>query len=128
MKRDLQNPKKHILLFRINEQELAYIKEQAQKAGISTSAYARQACLNAKIKSITDEIATKELIRECANLGRLGGLFKYWLTAPKTLDCQCHTTKNDRATIIKIIDKIYSTQNLLCDTIDKILVKRNSKY
>lgn len=124
-KKSKPTSKNHIVHFRLNEQELAYIKERANQAGIKPSTYMRNACLNAKIHSNIDFDVTKALLQESANLGRLGGLFKLWFTAPKTFNCTCRVTTKDRTIAMKIIDKIYTTQSIMCDKVDEILKKRN---
>ena len=121
------NPKTHTLHFRLTENELNYIKQKASESGLTPSAYARKSCLNAKLNSVLDLDAVKDLIKISANLGRLGGLFRLWQTSKKTLTCQCKVTTNDKTVIMRLLEKTYSTQNLLCDKIDEILLKQNSK-
>lgn len=117
--------KKYIVHFRLNENELHYIKTKAKEAGITPSEYMRKATLNVSIESKIDLDISKLLLKECANLNRLGGLFKWWFTQPKPLTCEHLASLNDKITIMKVINKIYEVQDNLYDKIDKILKKRN---
>lgn len=56
------------------------ISLKAKKTGLPSSVYMRNIALNYPLKSVVDQVALDELIRAKADLGRLGGLFKKWLT------------------------------------------------
>ena len=46
----------------------------------ATGTFIRKAVLNYPLRSVVDELALDQLIQAKADLGRLGGLFKLWLT------------------------------------------------
>lgn len=64
----------------VTPEEKAEIEYAAKTAGLSASAYLRQLGLEHEPKSILDLHAVKDLSLALANLGRLGGLLKLWLS------------------------------------------------
>ncbi|MCM8735503.1 conjugal transfer protein TraJ [Azospirillum sp. A1-3] len=74
--RDRQRP----LKVWVNAAERARIEAQAEAAGLSVSAYLRNVGLGHQPRSVVDLDAVEQLIKVNADLGRLGGLLKLWLT------------------------------------------------
>ncbi len=66
---------------RVNELELVEITERAKMCGVLPSEYLRSLSLNYSISSKVDKWAFKELSNSRADLGRIGGLFKIWLSS-----------------------------------------------
>lgn len=64
----------------VTPEERATIIEQAARTGLSQSAYLRALGLNTPVRAIADIDAVMELLRLNADLGRLGGLLKLWLS------------------------------------------------
>ena len=64
----------------ISESEEKIIKAKASESGLSMSAYLRAAGLRRKITSVRDHAMAQGLMKVAADLGRLGGLLKHWLT------------------------------------------------
>jgi hypothetical protein len=63
------------------------IKRLASNAGLSVAAYLRNVALGYRLRSMIDLNCVQELILINADLGRLGGLLKLWLTDdPRTAD------------------------------------------
>ena len=56
------------------------IKSQAARAGLSIAAYLRRVGLGYEIQSTVDKDYIIQLSKINADMGRLGGLFKLWLT------------------------------------------------
>jgi len=61
--------------------EKAEIGKKAAAHSLSASAYLRRLGLALPVESTVDQTAVLELIKINADLGRLGGLFKMWLTS-----------------------------------------------
>ncbi|HYF89661.1 plasmid mobilization protein [Azospirillum sp.] len=74
--RDRQRP----LKVWVNAAERARIEAQAEAAGLSVSAYLRSVGLGYQPRSVVDLDAVERLAKVNADLGRLGGLLKLWLT------------------------------------------------
>jgi len=71
----------HIMI-RVTEEEKEQIRRKAEMTGHprATGTFIRKAVLNYPLRSVVDELAVDQLIQAKADLGRLGGLFKLWLT------------------------------------------------
>lgn len=63
----------------LSPEEHKQFANQAAKARLSMSTYAKRICLGYEIKSLVDQGAALTLIRLSAELGRLGGLLKHEL-------------------------------------------------
>lgn len=68
------------LLVSVNDDERAAIKAAAIEARMSVSGYLRALGLGHQPKSLFDQEAVLNLLRVSGDLGRLGGLLKWWLT------------------------------------------------
>jgi hypothetical protein len=64
----------------VSERERAEIETRAAATGLSVSAYLRNLGLGFQPHSTLDQEAILALIRVNADQGRLGGLFKLWLS------------------------------------------------
>lgn len=65
---------------RVNELEHEEINRRANMYGVTTSTYIRNIALNYPITSKVDYLSLMELGKCRADLGRLGGLLKMWLS------------------------------------------------
>ncbi len=63
----------------VDGDERRRIKDRAQEAGLSVSAYLRAVGLGKTIKPVLDHAAVGDLVRVAGDQGRLGGLLKLWL-------------------------------------------------
>ena len=64
----------------VTEKEYSQIKLLAKQTGFSVSEYIRRILTGQKIESRLDQEAFLSALKVNADLGRLGGLFKYYLT------------------------------------------------
>lgn len=74
--------KKLVIKSYVTEDDYAQIVESAAQAGIPVSAFVRQVCLGNPPRSRENLHTIKDLLRVNADLGRLGGLLKLWLSEP----------------------------------------------
>lgn len=74
--------KKPIIWVRVTPEEHADILASSDKAGLSLSAFAKRACLGQRIESKVDARAVLDLLKVNADMGRVGGLLKLWLSEP----------------------------------------------
>ncbi len=65
----------------VSQRERAQIETRAAATGLSVSAYLRNLGLGFQPHSILDQEALLALLKVNADQGRLGGLFKLWLSA-----------------------------------------------
>jgi hypothetical protein len=65
----------------VTSEERIVIERKAKEAGLSVSAYLRAAALRQKIEPASNQQAVLDLLKAMADLGRLGGLLKLWLSS-----------------------------------------------
>lgn len=94
----------HHLRVPVSTLEKENIKKNATKAGISVAAYLRNIGQNYPVKSVLDYEKTQNLIKINSDLGRLGGLFKFWLSNAD------NSSKTDLQEIRSTLKKIEETQ------------------
>lgn len=70
----------HPIKVYVTATERAEIEGRAEAAGLSASAYLRAIGLNEPVRSMADSKAVLDLLKINADLGRLGGLLKLWLS------------------------------------------------
>ena len=92
----------------VTPDEKAGIEEMARSTGNSTSAFLRKVGLGCEVRSILDYSRAQELVKVNADLGRLGGLLKLWLTNDKRLDG--FSQKDLRGLILATLSRIESNQ------------------
>ena len=74
--------KKNVIKLYVSDIELQVIMQNANKASLSLSTFGKKVCLGYEINSKIDSKSVLDLIKVNADLGRLGGLLKLWLTTP----------------------------------------------
>jgi len=71
--------KKPFMKVYVTPEEYRQVIDQADRHGLTVSAFARQVCLGQPLPARDHQQTRRELARINADLGRLGGLFKLWL-------------------------------------------------
>lgn len=79
-KRSEKRKRNPMIGVRVTPEEKAIIKEKAAKFSKKPGTYLRDLGLNKTIKSTVDAQAFREIAKLRADLGRIGGLFKAWLS------------------------------------------------
>jgi len=72
----------------VSERERAEIETRAAATGLSVSAYLRNLGLGFQPHSTLDQEAVLALLKVNADQGRLGGLFKLWLSEEKAASAE----------------------------------------
>ena len=103
----------HLRVPVLAEEELG-IKENAGKAGLSIAEYLRRVGLGYPIKSNIDEQHILKMVQINADLGRLGGLLKLWLSNDK------RTVNLTKETIRALLKKIEVTQHTLYEKVKEL--------
>lgn len=98
----------------VTPEERTAIIANAQACGLSTSAYARNLALGHSPASLLDLKEVRNLIAAKADLGRLGGLLKMWLTDEIRYNQLYDTPIRD------LLDQIATAQNELLAVIYRI--------
>lgn len=108
--------RKHVRRLRIpvHPEEEQIIKANAAKAGLTTAVYLRRLALGYELHSVIDKQYIIELSKINADLGRLGGLLKMWLTN----DERVAHIKPETMTVV--LDRIQTTQAAMLDVVKKL--------
>ncbi|MES2901578.1 MAG: conjugal transfer transcriptional regulator TraJ [Pseudomonadota bacterium] len=96
--------------------ELEELKGLADAAGLTVSTYLLRVGLRYRVKGVLDYRYVEELIRINADLGRLGGLLKLWLTDDP------RTAKFGADTIRAVLTKIEDTQSEMQEVITYVVL------
>ena len=90
------------------------IKSNAANAGLSIAEYLRRISLGYPIQSAIDQDQVLQLSKINADLGRLGGLLKLWLTQDKRV------AHFDHRTIMSLLNGIKVTQDAMLQVVKKL--------
>ncbi len=94
--------------------EEAKIKSKATDAGLTVAEYLRNLGLGYQVPSVIDNRQVDALLRINADLGRLGGLIKLWLTNDK------RTQLIGRSQLHMTLSSIRNTQSTMLDAIMRL--------
>ncbi len=108
--------RKHVRRLRIpvHPEEEQIIKANAAKAGLTTAVYLRRLALGYELHSVIDKQHILELSKINADLGRLGGLLKLWLTNDERL------VHIETRTMGVVLERIQTTQAAMLDAVKKL--------
>ncbi|MGI2002090.1 conjugal transfer transcriptional regulator TraJ [Shewanella frigidimarina] len=101
--------------------ERAVIEENAKAAGKSVSAFLLAVGQGYKITGVVDAKEVREMAKISGDLGRLGGLLKWWLTD------DVKTAKFTPETIRAVLSKIDDSQLELGSIMSKVIRPRLDK-
>ena len=90
------------------------IKSNAANAGLSIAEYLRRIGLGYQLQSAIDKDHVIQLAKINADVGRLGGLLKLWLTQDK------RAAHFDHATIMTLLNKIRTLQEAMFQVVKKL--------
>lgn len=96
----------------VTKEEKISINNNAKLHGLSNSAFLRNLGLNITVNGIIDQQAILEIVKVNADLGRLGGLLKLWLTNDEK-------SKDYDRDINNLLNRIVQTQSTLFEKISK---------
>lgn len=100
--------------------EKASLKQRAAAFDVSMGELCREAIFRSIPKSKVDQGAVQELAATRADLGRLGGLLKFWLSGDSAQPAPVPKTKTD---VVKLLHKIEAAQKLVVDAAKKVASK-----
>lgn len=94
--------------------EESEIKANAQRAGLTIAEYLRRLGLGYEIRGVIDQNSILELSKINADLGRLGGLLKLWLSQDKRV------AHFDAKTIRLLLERIKATKEAMLVVVKKL--------
>jgi hypothetical protein len=101
--------------------ERAQLQANARAARKTLSTYLLNVGLGYQVRGVLDGRRVEELLRINADLGRLGGLLKLWLTNDE------RTATFGAATIRALLAKIEATQDGLLEVVREVLIPRTDR-
>lgn len=101
-----QNKRSKLITIRVSEMELELLKKQAQLHSLSVSNFLRKLGTNHIVNSTIDQQAIRELLNVAGDLGRLGGLFKLWLSMNANAEIQPKLGDKEYNDIVAIVGQI----------------------
>jgi hypothetical protein len=100
-------------------EERAQLQASASAARKSLSTYLLNVGLGYPVRSVLDQRRVEDLLRVNADLGRLGGLLKLWLTNDE------RTATFGESTVRALLAKVEATQGELLDVVRTVLTPRD---
>ena len=119
MSRSEKRRRKQMVLIRVDEEEKRTLQEKAKKCGQSIAGMLRALGLGYPLISRVDQFALDTLVKESANLGRLGGLLKWWLT--QNSDTKPSLGNRTYESIEALVDEIEQNQREMLEISRKLL-------
>jgi hypothetical protein len=118
MVRNTEKRRRHLRV-PVLESEEVEIKQRATQAGMSVAAYLRAVGTSYQVRSIVDYQKVDEMAKVSADLGRLGGLLKLWLTN----DIKVHEFGDVRmrGVIRAVLKQILDNQRRMTDIMSKVV-------
>lgn len=96
-------------------EERAKIEANSKATGMSMAAFLREVGQGYEVTGITDYERVRELAKMSGDLGRMGGLLKWWLTDDE------RTAAFGRETIIRLLERIEENQDEMAGVMKKIV-------
>lgn len=94
----------------LKSEEYEAIRQKAEQVRLSMSAYARNLCLGYEPKSVAQAQAIRELVKVNADMGRVGGLLKLWLSDPD----------RNQAEVRQLLHELLDAKNRLTEKINAL--------
>ncbi|MGP5480624.1 conjugal transfer transcriptional regulator TraJ [Pseudomonas helleri] len=116
-KRATRKSSQHLTVYCLPE-EKGQIMRNAKNVGLSASAYLLRVGVGYEVKSTLDSQLVGELVKVNADLGRLGGLLKLWLTDDKKLAATGHALT--AGTVRALLKRIEDTQAVMFESVKKL--------
>lgn len=116
-KRSTRKGSPHLTVYCLPE-EKAQIALNAKNVGLSVSSYLLSVGVGYEIKSTLDSQLVGDLVKVNADLGRLGGLLKLWLTDDKKLAAGGHTLTEGG--VRALLKRIEDTQAVMFEAVKKL--------
>jgi hypothetical protein len=113
----------HHIDSRLTLDEYQMIISKAKATGYTTSEYMRRVACGYPLQSMVDQLAANEIIKARSDLGRVGGLFKKWLTEHEKT--KPSLGRRSYQEVNSIVSKILGDQERLLNIAERIIkVKR----
>jgi len=119
MSKSEKRRRNYMILVRVSKEEKRELQEKAKKCGQSVAGLLRSLALEYPLISRVDQYALDKLVKASADLGRLGGLFKLWLT--NNSDSKPHLGKYSYESIEALVEQIEQDKQEMLEISRKLL-------
>ena len=109
----------HHIDSRLTPEEYHMIVSKAKATGYTASEYMRRVACGYPLQSMIDQIAVNELLQVRADSGRVGGLFKKWLSENEKIKPPLGSRSYQE--VNSIVSKILEDQERLLNIAERII-------
>lgn len=117
--KDTKQKRTHHIDSRLTPEEYQMIVSKAKATGYTASEYMRRVACGYPLQSMVDQLAVNELIHMRSDMGRLGGLFKKWLSEQEGRSGSLGSRSYQE--IDNIVSMILKNQESLLNIAEKII-------
>jgi hypothetical protein len=111
--------RRHHLRVPVFASEREAIEANAKKAGLSVARYLREVGQGYQVQGVMDYHYVRDLLKVNADLGRLGGLLKLWLTDDE------RTARFGEGTILALLGRIDATREEMSALVRSVVQPRS---
>jgi hypothetical protein len=115
------NPRKKFVAVWCTEEEKERIQQKAAMCGIKTGPFLRDLALEYPLTSRVDQYAVDQLLQAKADLGRLGGLFKLWLTKNEDFKEMAKIGNRSYEDVEELVQDLEANEKKLIEIAKKIM-------
>lgn len=119
------NPRDKFVAVWCTAQEKERIKEKAEMCGTKSGPFIRDLSLEYPLRSMVDQYALDQLLQARADLGRLGGLFKLWLTKNENYKDAAKIGDRNYESIECLVDDIEAKEEELIAVAKELMKAQN---
>lgn len=113
-------------MVRVTREEKERLRLKATMCGCKTPSYIRRLALGYPLQSLVDQYAVDQLLQAKADLGRLGGLFKLWLTKNEDFKAGAKLGKHDYEGVERLVDDLAAKEKELIEIAKTLMTSKRS--
>jgi len=113
-------------MVRVTREEKERLRLKATMCGCKTPSYIRRLALGYPLQSLVDQYAVDQLLQAKADLGRLGGLFKLWLTKNEDFRAEAKLGKHDYEGVERLVDDLAAKEKELIEIAKTLMTSKRS--
>jgi hypothetical protein len=124
-KSETRQRQEHIMV-RVTREEKERLRLKAAMCGCKTPSYIRRLALGYPLQSLVDQYAVDQLLQAKADLARLGGLYKLWLTKNEDFKAEAKLGKHDYEGVERLVDDLAAKEKELIEIAKTLMTSKRS--
>jgi len=120
------NPRKKFVAVWCTPEEKERIQQKAAMCGTKTGPFIRDLALEYPLTSRVDQYAVDQLLKAKADLGRLGGLFKLWLTKNGDYKESAKLGERSYEDVEQLVKEMEANEKELIEIAKKLMKERSN--